>query len=325
MSKLRAGGALLVTSVLAVSAWAEPVAQAQNVPAPTFGFEKPPEKPPETPVDWKVQSKAGALLTTGNAEGKVVTAALDASRQAGGNKLSLDGAVAYGTSNNTFVPVPSAGDPTVVDGLARTSTTSTNEWRARGRYDRFFTLNNAGYAAGLIGANRVAGKRLLGGGQVGYSRQLLKNERHTTVAEIGYDFSYESYVQVPGKSLDGVQIHSARLFAGELWSLTKDTGFNVSAEALFNLNKETGALDSSNGTKGVDSFKDTRLVAKAGLTTRLFRALSFAVGFTWRYDQNPAPISPPTLPMGLTYAPTFQPFAKSSDTLTEATFIYAFL
>jgi hypothetical protein len=241
---LAAAGAL-GASVCGVS-----VARAQGVPDPAFGFEKPPGKP----VDWKVQAKAGGMLTTGNAQSKVITAALDASRQSGENKISLNGTVAYGTSNNTFVPVPSAGDPTMVDGLARTSTTSTNEWKARGRYDRFLTPNNSAYGAGLIGANKVAGKRLYGGGQVGYSRQLVKNERHTLVAELGYDFSYESYVPVPGKSLDGVSIHSARVFAGELWSLSKDTGINVSAEALFNLNKETGALDSSTGLAGVDAL-----------------------------------------------------------------------
>lgn len=325
MSKPCVGMAVLALGVAGFVVAGEPVARAQNVPDPSFGFEKPPEKPPVSPVDWKVQSKAGGLLTTGNAQSKVFTAGLDASRQSGQNKLSLNGGIAYGTSNNVLVPVPSAGDPTMVDSLARASTTSTNEWKARGRYDRFLTPNNSAYGAGLIGANKVAGKRLYGGGQVGYSRQLWKNERHTTVAELGYDFSYESYVQVPGKTLDGVSIHSARLFVGELWSLTKDTGINASGEALFNLNKETGALDSSTGAKGVDAFSDTRLVAKAGLSTRLFQSLSFAVGFTWRYDQNPAPISPPTLPAGLTYAANFQPFAKSSDTLTELTFIYTFL
>ena len=316
-------GVLVVAAAGAVGAsvCGVPVARAQGVSDPSFGFEKPPEKP----VDWKVQAKAGGMLTTGNVQSKVVTATLDASRQSGQNKVSLNGTAAYGTSNNTFAPVPSAGDPTMVDGLARTSTTSTNEWKARGRYDRFLTPNNSAYGAGLIGANRVAGKRLYGGGQVGYSRQLVKNERHTLVAELGYDFSYESYVPVPGKTLDGVSIHSARVFAGELWSLSKDTGINVSAEALFNLNKETGALDSSTGQPGVDAFKDTRLVAKAGLSTRLFQSLSLAVGFTWRYDQNPAPISPPALPMGLTYVANFQPFARSSDTLSEVTLIYTFL
>ena len=54
----------------------------------------------------------------------------------------------------------------------------------------------------------------MGGGQLGYSRQLVKTDKNMLVAEIGYDFSYESYVEQPGKTLDPVSIHSARLFVG---------------------------------------------------------------------------------------------------------------
>lgn len=37
------------------------------------------------------------------------------------------------------------------------------------------TFNNSGYASGLASADQIAGKALAGGGQVGYSRQLLKD------------------------------------------------------------------------------------------------------------------------------------------------------
>lgn len=311
-------GLLLALGVLTPVVAAGGIARAQNVPNPAFGFDKPPEKP----ADWKVQSKGGALLTTGNGESKVGTLAVDGSRQAGDNKLSLAAAIAYGRSSVRVPVLPAAG--TEVSAIGRNATTSTNEWKSRGRYDRFFTPNNSGYALGQIGADRIAGKRLYGGGQLGYSRQLLKNEQHTLVAELGYDFSYESYVAIPMKTLDAVQIHSARVFAGELYALSKETGLSANIEALFNLNKETGALDASNGTKGVAAFKDTRIIGKAGLTTLLRKSLSIGVGFTLKYDQNPAPISP-ALPAGYTYAATFQPFAEKVDTLTEATLIYTFL
>ena len=68
---------------------------------------------------------------------------------------------------------------------------------------------------------------------------------HLAVAELGYDLSYERYVQVPSTTHDPVTIHSARLFAGETLTLTKATGITASVEALFNLNTEIKALVAS--------------------------------------------------------------------------------
>jgi len=305
---------------LGMLAWTG-AAHAQNAAVPTYDFGKPPEKA-KPDVEWKVQAKGGLLLTTGNSQTGSGTFAIDGSRQSGMNKLSLNAGVAYGRSR-ILVPVE---DSTGTTGLDRQSQTTTNQWKAKGRYDRFITENNSAYAMGQIGADRIAGKALFGGGQAGYSRQLVKNAEHTLVAELGYDFSYESYVQSPGKpTIEGVSIHSARVFVGELWSLSKETGITASGEALFNLNKEEAldASDQTGATKGVDAFKDTRLIGKVGVTTLLRKSLSLALGFTVRYDQNPAPLP---LPSGaMPYAMGFLPFADKVDTLTEATLIYTFL
>jgi len=313
----RLGGAVLC----GLLAWTG-VAHAQNTAVPTYDFGKPPEKA-KPAIEWKVQAKGGLLLTTGNSQTGSGTFALDSSRQSGMNKLSLNGGVAYGRSR-ILVPIENDGG-TATTGLGRQGQTTTNQWRAKGRYDRFITENNSAYALAQIGSDRIAGKALFGGGQAGYSRQLVKNAEHTLVAELGYDFSYESYVQSPGKTIDGVSIHSARLFVGELWSLSKETGITASGEAMFNLNKEQAlnANDQTGATKGVDAFKDTRLIGKLGVTTLLRKSLSLALGFTVRYDQNPAPL--PLPPGAAPYADGFLPFADKVDTLTEATLIYTFL
>jgi hypothetical protein len=58
----------------------------------------------------------------------------------------------------------------------------------------------------------------------------------------------------------------------------------------------------------------------------LWKSLSAAVGFTLRYDQNPAPLPlPPGSAAGAAYAAGFQPFAEKTDTITEVTLIYTFL
>lgn len=317
---------VVLPAVALVLAAVPALAHAQNPAVPTFSIPKPPEgdKPPAPDVVWKVQSKGGLLLTSGNSRSQTATFSLDGSRLEGGNKLSFTGALAYGRSTPLVAVDPGMTGTTT--GIERgPAVTTTNNWITKGRYDRFFTANNAAYALAQLGADRIGGKRLFGGGQVGYSRQLLKNEQHTLVAELGYDFSYESYVRSPNKTLDPVAIHSARVFVGELFSLTKATGINGSIEALFNLNKEKALLasDTTGATNGVGAFKDTRINAKLGLTTTLFSSLSFGFGFTLKYDQNPAPRPLPTGAMP--YAANFQPFAEKVDTLTEATLIYTFL
>lgn len=316
------GHRLLILSAVAVAVLSG-VARAQNVANPAFEFAKPP--PDKAAVEWKVQAKGGALLTSGNAQTGAGTLSLDSSRLSGQNKLSLNGGVAYGRSR-ILTPIfdnPSA--PTATIGYNRETRTTNNEWHTRGRYDRFLTPNNALYVVGLLAADKIAGKELTGGGQVGYSRQLLKDEHNTLVTEAGYDLSFEKYVQVPGKTIDAVTIHSARLFVGELFTLTKETGFSGSVEALFNLNKETAldARDETGNTKGVGAFKDTRIIGKLGLTTTLHKSLSLALGFTLKYDQNPAPW--PLIGTSVPYSPNFLPFADKVDTQTEATLIYTFL
>jgi Protein of unknown function, DUF481 len=196
----------------------------------------------------------------------------------------------------------------------------------KGRYDRFFTANNSGYASASAAADTIAGKSFYSAGQVGYSRQLLKNESNLLVAEIGYDFSYERYVAQPGKTLDPVSIHSARVFLGETLKLSQVTGANASVEALFNLNREGSAIDVETGAPGVAAFKDTRVIGKIGLTTTLFGRLSAGFSIALKYDQNPAPRPVPSgAPPGIGYAPGFQPFADTTDTIAEANLIYTFL
>jgi len=263
-------------------------------------------------------------MTTGNSQNTNATASFTASRKQAGNRVSLDGALIYG-QNKVIVPVVDTATNTITALDSRTVETA-NSWIVKGRYDRFLTTNNTVFGAAQAAADKIAGKSLVGGGQVGYMRQLYTSDMHLVVAEIGYDFSYESYVQQPGKTIDPVSIHSVRAFVGETLKLSAATGITAGLEALSNLNKETNAIDAKTGMLGVDPLADTRLTGKLGLTTTLWKSLSAGFGFTLRYDQNPAPRPIPSgSPSGASYAPNFQPFADKVDTLTEATLIYTFL
>ena len=321
------------TSVLAVLALLLLAAPASAQGNPTFTYGKPEEikvgAPPPPPVEWKAQAKGGLSITTGNSQTTNGSVGIAISRKESGNKFSLDGTMMYGRSNLPVARVqPTPADPTMneIFAIDRNAVTTTNNWLTKARYDRFFTANNSGYLSGLAAADRIAGKSFAGGGQIGYSRQLVKNDVHLLVSEIGYDLSHERYVPQPSRVLDPVSIHSARLFVGETMKMSPTSGAIASVEALLNLNREASALNVNTGTPGVSAFHDTRVVGKLGLTTTLFARLSVAFGFTARYDQNPPPRPIPSgTPSGIAYAAGFLPFSDKTDTLAEATLIYTFI
>jgi hypothetical protein len=300
------------------------------VPPPAPVVILPPPPPPAPPVEWKVQSKGGFLMTSGNSQATNGTFGVNGSRKEGNNKLSLEGGIAYGKSKNLTAPPPEVDPVTntpTITSLDRKSVVSTNNWATKGRYDRFLSENNTAYASTQWGGDKIAGKKLFGGGQIGYSRQLYKDEMVLLVAELGYDFSYERYVQQPGKTVDPVTIHSARVLLGGTLSLTESTGLTASAETLLNLNKENKAIDARNGNKGVAALDDTRVNAKAGITTNLWKKLSLGLSFGLKYDQNPAPRPIPAgMPAGTSYPSKYVEwaFADKVDTITEATLIYTF-
>ena len=325
--RCRACTSVLTALAIVLMLAAPSPASAQTNPA--FVFAKPDEAkvgaPPPPPVEWKAQIKTGTTATSGNSQTVDATAGVAVSRKQDANKFAFEAAAAYGESN---IIVPVFGDPaspTIITSVDRRSTTTTNNWVTKARYDRFFTTNNAGYASGNVGGDRIAGKSLVAGGQVGYSRQLFKNETHTLVSELGYDYSREHYVPQPMRTLDPVSIHSARLFVGETMKLGDASALVASVEAFLNLNREAAAINVQNHAVGVDPFHDTRLIGKATMTTTVWKRLSVAFGFTVRFDQNPAPRPIPSgSPAGSMYSANF-PFANRTDTLGELALVYTFI
>jgi hypothetical protein len=299
-----------------------------NCPPPCPAPPPPPPAPPVNPIEWKVQSKGGMLITSGNSDSKNFSLGVNGFRKEGNNKLALEGGLAYGTSNATVARMDDPTHPNTITSLAHQQVVSTNTMAAKGRYDRFLTDHNTAYASGQAAADKVAGKTFFGGGQVGYSRLLVEDKWNLVVAELGYDFSYERYIEQAGQTADPVAIHSARVLVGETLSLSKETGVTASVEALFNLNTETKAINvnTNTGTTGVKAFKDTRVNAKVGLSTNLWKSLSFGFSFALKYDQNPAPRPiPKAAPADASFNPTDSiAYSDKVDTLTEATFIYTF-
>ena len=122
--------------------------------------------------------------------------------------------------------------------------------------------------------------------------------------------------------MKAVSIHSGRAFLGETLKLTDTVGLVGSVEALANLNEEDAPNAHSPGKK-VQAFEDVRVNGKVALTAALRSNVSLSVGFALRWDRNPAPL--PGIAGAPPFAPTYVPFAKEVDTVTDAALIVSFL
>ena len=264
-------------------------------------------------VEWKGEGQAGLILTTGNSRVTTFSGGASMHRLAHRNKFSAQASGAY--ARTKIAVGQDANDSGTIDPgeIGEESQTSTEAWLVKARYDRFVAAKDSLYVLGKLGAEVHAGKALVAGGQLGYSRSLVRTAKIVWVLEIGYDFSHERYSDVED-SVDSVSIHSARGFVGYDQTLTEDTGFKASVEALLNLNE----LDAPGGT--VDPGQDLRVDAEASLKTRIWENISFATSFTLRYDHAPGPR--PAL--GLPYTAGYTPLADNLDTITEAQLVVTF-
>lgn len=299
---MRSRPLLAAAAVLATAG----VAAAQPKP-PSFEFGKADEVAEVKEVEWTASAEAGLVLTTGNSETTTATAAGKVIRLDPRKKLEANLALTYARSTILIASdVDGSGAIGPAEIVESTSTTA-NAWQARARYDRFLTELNSAYVTGSLGADRPAGKEVIAGGQVGYSRALYKSEEHLAVAEVGYDFSYEDLV-----TGDPLPIHSARALVGYTLTRGEDTAFAASVEALANLNRLPTVPEEA------AAFDDLRVNAQASVTAKLTADIAIALSIAAKYDRVPAPRAP----FGaIPYEPGFVPLADTLDTVTKASLI----
>lgn len=289
-------------------------------PPPAAAPPAPPPAPPPPPAQWKAQAKAGLVSVGGNSRTTTITGGANVSRTDPSNKVALDGVVAYGESSVLVVRDRDGDGLSDPDERERPRQITVNNWMVKGRYDRFLTANQGAFLAASTGADEVAGKAVIGGAQAGWSAKLVKTATQELVAELGYDFSYEEYF--PSSSVKPVEIHSGRAFVGETLKLSASAGLAASVEVLANLNEEKNAPRYRAPSEKVEAFDDVRVNGKLALTAAIRSNVSLSVGFTVKYDGNPAPLAIAGAPP---YAPGYFPFANTFDTVTDAALIVTFL
>jgi hypothetical protein len=304
-----------VLAVLLLAALSATPARADEIKDPKFEYGKL-DKPKDKPVEWKANAKLAFILSTGNSQAGSFSLGGSVSRKAHMNKFALDLGWTYARSR-TLLAADNNGNGFIDEGeWHREDQTTNNAWFTKARYDRFLSEHNSLYAAGLIGGDSPSGKDLTGGGQAGYSRQLYASPHHEVVAELGYDFSYESYVD---PKTSGLSIHSMRVFAGYALKFTPTSGLFANVETILNLNTEH--VPTEDKTNEAGPFQDARVNGKAGLSATIWKRLSLSLSYAVKFDNVPAPKPAFKLP----FAAGYVPLSLKVDTVAEAGLIYSFL
>jgi Protein of unknown function, DUF481 len=280
-------------------------------PAPTFQAGKAEDVKDVKEVTWVAKGEAGLLSTTGNSRSTTITAGGSASRKDKDNKFEATLAAAYARATTRTANDANNDGTIAANELSDTRTTAVKNAAVKLRYDRYLTELDSFYVAALGAIDKPAGKTFQGGGQLGYSRSLYKDDDQQVLSELGYDLSYLSL-----ESGASTTIHSGRAFVGYKNQLKKDTALEASAEGLFNANTLTF------GMRQASAFQATRLNGLVSITTALSTKISLSASFTAKYDNFPAPLAA----IGpLPFAAGFEPSSEKLDTITKVSLIVNFL
>ncbi len=269
-------------------------------------------------VVWKAAASAGFSISTGNASVMTFSGGFNASRNDGSNKIALGLKGIYGLTDiavfaDSDGDMKASKDSELTVDRKRTAALLLGTFR----YDRFFSKNNTGYIMASAGLDLPASKEFMGGGQIGYARQIVNTKMHLLSAELGYDFNYTRYIvpEAPPTGFEqNVFLHSARLYAGYVLSVADHTTVEANLEALVNFNV------AHIGDRDVSAGQATRVNGQLAFTTKIWKALSLRAATMLRYNNAP----------GLTtlypFAPDFAGrYNQKLDTLTELQLVVNFI
>ena len=277
---------------------------------PKYEYGKAEEVAKVKTVEHSASAEGGIVFTTGNSETTTATGGAKWSRKKNDNKLAAEGSLTYARAGLRVLDDKNGNGLIDNETEIRTEKQVTAEtYAAKLRYDRFLTGRNSLYLAGLVSRDKPAGKLLVLGAQVGYSRVFHKSEHTEAVAEVGINYDNEDLV-----AGDNLSFISARGYIGVKSEMTPGTTFETSGELLTNLTEETLPTGKDGGIG-----KDTRFNFKASVSAKIGKNLSFQTSIEAKYDHRPGPLALKNLAMG------FVPEASTLDTIMKASLIYTIL
>jgi len=235
-----------------------------------------------------LNASLGGQLNTGNTEAWQLNtgSAFVLVRDRHGLALNMD--FSYGRAN-------------VADDMADELVDTIRNLRTKARYDFFMTPMDALFLAGGYRWDTFSGLDARVQGQVGYMRNLFKQEKHRFWAELGYDLTYDNYDPDPLFSdpadrtspiLPGDEVvHSARGFIGY------DNQINASLTYLTGLE----------GLINVEDTEDVRVNWDNALRSSISGSFQLEMKLALQFDNVPVPDK------------------KDLDTATMLTLIYTLL
>ena len=260
-------GAAAGLCLLALLGEASGHAHAQ--PADAAQYEKPAANDAFQKDVTNLNTSLGGSLNTGNTEALLLNVGTTFAMVRGHHGLGLSMDFAYGRAN---LPTDDVNGP--VD--------TARNLRSRGRYDLFLSPMDALFLAGVYRWDTFAGLDARLSGQVGYLRNLFKEDSHRLWGELGYDLTYDNFDPDPLRDPANPSVrlkghaytHSARLFLGYDNQLNSAVTFLMGAEGLLN----------------VERPKDVRFNLDVALRSAIVGRLQLEIKFSMQLDTEPVPL-----------------------------------
>lgn len=280
---------LVLAFTLFLTAGVSTVAQAQDsgkdeaVETHSMGEKYADEAPPEDSTTWT--ASAGGVLSTGNTQKLTLNGGTDLALVRGAHGFGFKANVVYGLSD-------------VVRGDGDTfETKDAFNVNAKARYDFYFTDLDAIFGAVAYRHDRFAGLEHRVQGQLGYLRNVFREENHRLWGELGGDLTYDYQYQDDGMGniTNGEEtVFSIRAFVGYDNHLSETLTFATGLEFLL----------------PPADVENVRVTWDNTLTSKLWESLSLELKFLALFDNEPVESIP----------------AKSKlDTLTTLSLVYALL
>jgi putative salt-induced outer membrane protein YdiY len=251
------------------------------------------EKPPDKPWVLKSNASFGLTWAAGNSQSLGFSGSAFFSAKHYNNQWETFGQGAYvSTGSSTF----GTGGP------INKTTTSTQLWLWRARYDRYFGERNTIYGTFQISGDKPSGYWYRIEPQVGYARLFLKSERQLFRGEGGYDYTFEHRVH-NSDQIANVEYHSLRLFLYYENKFTKYAAVTEGLEMLWAMN----------------DVESVRLNSLTSLSSTIYKNISLKLNFTVHFNNKPPPRTnlDPAQPDNITL--------DKVDTLLEAVLAVTFL
>ena len=215
-----------------------------------------------------LSTQLGGALAAGNTAAYNLSLGLNASHKWDQNRFQATAGALFGQS------VSDADGNGILSEAERDAGYVTNQQQllADTRYDRFIGERNSVYVLAGVLIDPFAGYKSRSHEQIGYSRVLVDTEDTDLVAEIGFDWAQENYVDTdPPQDPTYKDIFAARAMLGFKHVFNEAVSFEDTFEVYPN----------------VVELNDVRVMNNASLAAKLSEKLGFKTSYGLRFDNVP--------------------------------------